>query len=649
MDRFYGFDLGDAESAVSRLTDNKEDSAGKPAKPSRDQRIPEVLSVAGAKSFITAYATTASGKLLIGENACYSADAVKRKLRFKSRFLRDPASHADVKSFAAGVLAELISSGELVQGEDCIFYIGCPAGWQKNTRELYRQIFERCGYPPARIISESRAAMVSACQSKHLQVGYDILSQPVLVVDIGSSTTDFAYICGGKEVEMQTAGEVILGGGIMDEVLLEEAINESSAPDKLRSFFAESEPWRNYCEFAARRLKEKYYADPEYWKDHDCTETVMIYYKGREKLTIRMDEEKAERLEKKGAKSLDGRSFYEVFHQSLLDVREHISGQQPELVFLTGGVSKLPAVRDWCLEVFPDSVIIAGSEPEFSVTRGLAWSGRIDADMKAFRAELDELIRSTAVEDIVLRHIRLLYRAVVDALVKPIMNRAALPVFERWRNGDIPKLADTEQEMQKEIEAWLRTEEAREILGKTITKWLKPVAEQLEEHTVPICVRHNVPYTALSLKSYFTASDIDIKVNARDVFAVGEVTLMIDSLISVFVGLLCGGGGIALISSGPTGIVAGIVASLLVLLLGKNKMENALLKAKLPRAIRKLVPRNSFKSRLDSASENVRERVLESLNKERNEEITTRLVNEISGQIEECLSRMAEVVEIPLG
>ena len=41
--------------------------------------------------------------------------------------------------------------------------------------------------------------------------------------------------------------------------------------------------------------------------------------------------------------------------------------------------------------------------------------------------------------------------------------------------------------------------------------------------------------------------------------------------------------------------------------------------------------------------------VYEHLEKEKNEEITERMVNEISSQIELCLTKMAEVVEIPLG
>ncbi len=253
MDRFYGFDLGDAESAVSRLDKTI-------------SREPEMLDICREKSIITAYALLPEGKLIIGESACYAPDAAERKIRFKSRFLTDPAASKDIRSFAAGVLGELYLSGELIKGEDTCVYVGCPAGWDRQAREEYREIFEKTGYPPVRIISESRAALVYACQSRHLQVGYDILSKPVLVIDIGSSTTDFAYICGGREVELRTGGEVFLGGGIMDEILLEESVRRSKNEKKIREIFEKSSAWKSYCEFAARRLKEKYFSDEEYWQ-----------------------------------------------------------------------------------------------------------------------------------------------------------------------------------------------------------------------------------------------------------------------------------------------------------------------------------------------------------------------------------------------
>ena len=637
MDRFYGFDLGDAESAVTRL-DKTEDL------------VPVVLTINEAKSFITAYALLRDGKLLIGEGACYAPDATKRRERFKSRFLVDPETSKDVKSFASGVLGELYLNGDLIKSDDCCFYVGCPAGWDKTAREEYRSIFEKTGYPPVKIISESRAALVSACQSKHLQVGYDILNRPVLVVDIGSSTTDFAYIMGGKEVELKTGGEVFLGGGVMDEILLEESLKASPNEGKIRKIFEESEPWKSYCDFAARRLKEKYFSDEEYWKDNECTQSVSI----RQglipvKLTLKINAEIADKLMNQKVERLSDKSFKEVFMDSLLQAKESMKEKQPELVFLTGGVSKMSVIRNWCREVFEDAVVVTCAEPEFSVASGLAWCGKIDDELRGFKEEVSALIDSTTVEQIVEKHISELYQDAVETMVEPILEHVALPISERWRNGEIEKLSDIDPVMQSEIDTWLHTNEARALLMQPVAKWLKTVSFELEEHTMPICVRHNVPYSSLSLNSFLSMSDIEINVEAKNLFAVKEITWLIDATISIVVGILCGGGGVALIANGLPGIVAGVVVSLLILALGKDKMQEMLLNSNIPNPVRKVIPKSYLKARIGTISKQVKDNLYEKLEQEKSQEISQRLVKEISTQIESCLTKMAEVVEIPLG
>jgi cell division ATPase FtsA len=637
MERFYGFDLGDAESAITRF-DKAKDIA------------PEVLTVNETKSFITAYALLRDGKLLIGEGACYAPDATKRKERFKSRFLIDPEAAKDVRSFASGVLGELYLSGELIRGEDCCFYIGCPAGWDKVAREEYRSIFEKTGFPPAKIISESRAALVSACQSKHLQVGYDILNKPVLVIDIGSSTTDFAYIMGGKEVELKTGGEVFLGGGVMDEILLEGSLRQSPNENRIRKIFEESDAWHSYCDFAARRLKEKYFSDEEYWSKNECKQSVSIHQGLLPvKLTLRIDPQIADQLLNQKVERLGNKSFKEVFMESLIQAKDAILDRQPELVFLTGGVSRMPVIRTWCQEVFSDAVIITSAQPEFSVASGLAWCGKIDDELAQFKQEISRLVDSSTVEQIVGSHISELYHDAVETMVEPILENVALPISEKWRSGAIEKLSDIDPLMQNEIDSYLHTDEARALLMKPVAKWLKTIAYELEEYTMPICVRHNVPYSSLSLNSFLSMSDIEISVAAKNLFAVEEITWLIDATISIVVGLLCGGGGVALIANGLPGIIAGAVVSLLILALGKDKMQEMLLNSNIPNPVRKVIPKSYLKARMDVISKQVKENLYEKLEQEKNEEISERLVKEISVQIESCLTKMAEVVEIPLG
>ena len=62
-----------------------------------------------------------------------------------------------------------------------------------------------------------------------------------------------------------------------------------------------------------------------------------------------------------------------------------------------------------------------------------------------------------------------------------------------------------------------------------------------------------------------------------------------------------------------------------------------------------MIPKSYLRARLDVISDQVKNSLYEKLEQEKNEEITERLVKEISMQIETCLAKMAEVVEIPLG
>ena len=172
---------------------------------------------------------------------------------------------------------------------------------------------------------------------------------------------------------------------------------------------------------------------------------------------------------------------------------------------------------------------------------------------------------------------------------------------------------------------------------------------KIEELTIPICIRHNVPYRDLSLTSYLSTSEIEISVDAKDVFAMDEVSWMINAIISVLVGMLCSGGGAAMLTSGFPGLVAGTSISLLVLFLGKNKMQDALLNADIPATMRHLIPKSFFESRVEQIRDSVQQNFYQNLREKQASEISERMVDDISAQIENCLTKMAEVVEIPLG
>ena len=473
---YWGFDLGDGESTLARVG-------------STGVSYPEIIDVDGKKVTITVWAVMRNGEVRIGENAARSAaSAVRSAARFKRRFLDVQSdSAALIRDFSARVFESLRDSGALVGGEKSnSVYVGCPAGWDAENRARYRRIFETIGFPNPKVVSESRAVMVGAIQSNSVRDYVDLRTKSVLVIDIGSSTTDFAYINKGKETEIRTGGEVSLGGGVMDELLLEASVQASGHEEDLRQIFSESESWLVDCELHARHLKELYYSRPAGEREEECRDSLLITYDEPVILDLVMNSAVSHRITEEPCPQLNGKSFRSVFTAGLREVRGSIGEEPPELLFLTGGVSRMEEIRSWCQEVFPRAVIYTDREPEFSVARGLAWCGKIDDELVRFRADVEQLISSSTVEAIVSGRLDDLYRAVLDHLLDPLLEKAVKPVLLDWRNGTITRLSDMEAALQERIKIYLYSEDAKACLYKPVTDWLLRISEELEPYTSEI-------------------------------------------------------------------------------------------------------------------------------------------------------------------
>ena len=591
MMNYWGFDLGDGESTLARVG-------------SSGVSYPEIIDVDGKKVTITVWAVMRNGEVRIGENAARSAaSAVRSAARFKRRFLDTQSdSAALIRDFSARVFESLRDSGALVGGEKSnSVYVGCPAGWDAENRARYRRIFETIGFPNPKVVSESRAVMVGAIQSNSVRDYVDLRTKSVLVIDIGSSTTDFAYINKGKETEIRTGGEVSLGGGVMDELLLEASVQASGHEEDLRQIFSESESWLVDCELHARHLKELYYSRPAEEREEECRDSLLITYDEPVILDLVMNSAVSHRITEEPCPQLNGKSFRSVFTAGLREVRDSIGEEPPELLFLTGGVSRMEEIRSWCQEVFPRAVIYTDREPEFSVARGLAWCGKIDDELVRFRADVEQLISSSTVEAIVYGRLDDLYRAVLDHLLDPLLEKAVKPVLLDWRNGTITRLSDMEAALQERVKIYLYSEDAKSCLYKPVTDWLFRISEELEPYTSEICRKYHVPDRSLEISSALSASDFHLleKLEAKDVLDGDSLTwtaVFVESIISLLIAMLCGGSGVVLVSEGPVGILIGFLVSFVVLLashaMGKKAIDEKIRNANLPLSIRKMALSN---------------------------------------------------------
>lgn len=626
--RYIGFDVGDGESAVAAY----EQGSG---------IEPIILPVYGSKSILSAVGIL-GGEIVVGERAYTDALADGLSVRFKSCFTYDTSRNDDIVHFVRGVVRHLQDSGAVKP--DDRFVIGCPAGWNATARARYRDLMIRAGIRDPQIISESRAAFLYAKYAKTVALDVDILNESALVIDIGSSTLDFAYIVDGRETGVGTFGDIALGGGLMDAELLRLMVEKSRDRDKIKAVFDESRSWYSYSEIQARRLKEEYFtrlaAEPEV----TVKKQLRICYDGVQKLQLTLDKTIAHSLIHNPLASLGGRSFHQAIESALKDAVRLTDTKPPRLVLLTGGASRMPFFRELCRSIFTDAAVICCPEPEFSIAKGLSYAGWVDENLRAFRKAIGEEVTEERIAGIARYAMPELQTEAVDALSDLLIDEAVLPIVGDWRHGKLATLDDMNARMQTRMEQVLVSPMAREALAPCMEKWLKGLGAKLQAMIDPICDRYEVPRKEMQL-NLTAAGTGNLALSTKDLTANHFVSTILTIVISVLTGLLCGGSGIALIASGPLGFLVGLVAGALLSLLGGDFIQKGITKANIPLLLRSKAMEKHL------ASDSTRKKIRDALDKElgdENGQFQQQVVSGFSRSFKSYVTAIAQAAEIPI-
>ena len=243
--------------------------------------------------------------------------AAEAKVRFKSRYLVDPSAAGDVRAFAQGVVAELTRVQPALMAEVARTVVGCPAGWGEGRREQYAALLESAGFPNVSVVPEPRAAFLYARHARGLRVSPELMRRSAMVIDIGSSTTDFAYIVDGHQQNVSLFGDTNLGGGLIDELILSHAVAQSPDGKALAEVFEECPAWRSYCELEARRLKESYFLDEEKWADAPLRRQLTVCYDEPLALELSIGGESVREMIREPISALGGRSFCDCLEDAL--------------------------------------------------------------------------------------------------------------------------------------------------------------------------------------------------------------------------------------------------------------------------------------------------------------------------------------------
>jgi len=602
---------------------------------------PVILPLCGVRSLLSAVGML-NGEIVIGERAYTDALADQLSVRFKSRYTTDPSSYEDIARFVRGVLRDLINSGSFA-GDDH-FIVGCPAGWDAAARARYRDLLVKAGVMNPQVISESRAAFLYAKYAHTVALDVDILNESALVVDIGSSTLDYAYIVDGRETGIGTFGETALGGGILDAALLRAAVENSRDREAIQAVFDECRSWYSYCEIEARRVKEEYFTRLAEETAPVVKKQLRICYDGMQKLTLEMNPETAEKLTTQPLPELNGLSFEQAVRASLENAARLTQDRPPKLLLLTGGASRMPFFRTLCQEIFEDAVVVSCPEPEFSIAKGLAYAGWVDDNLRAFRQAIQEEITEENIAVIANEAIPSLLPSVARILTDLILDEAALPLMEQWKRGGIRTLKELEKQMAERMERVLQSPMAQEALAPAVAVWLEGLTAKLQALIDPICDRFDVPRKQMKLD--LTASGAgQVAVKPADWVGLPMMGTVLGAMVTVITGILCGGSGVALVASGPLGFLAGAVIGAIASLLGWTAISEMLMKLDLPLLLRQIPIEKRLKS--DQNRRELEKRILDAISPQ-DSGFRRQLVSGFSSAFSAHVYMVAQAAEIPI-
>ena len=248
-----GFDLGHGETALARTRVN---ASGEPL----------ALDLGAGQSIVTAVGRDGDGHIAIGrEVISVSAALVESYVRFKHPdFDRRPAAAEGTRLFVRGVRERLLENNQVSNLESAKFFVGCPSGWGVKTKRTYADIIRSAGLADVQVIPESRAAFLYARETRELSDAE--LSGRVLVIDIGSSTTDFTF---SDRLNARVIGDFghtdigDVGAGLLDQALFEHAIEAQPDKERIRAYLAQHPGKRTEVDLKCRDAKHEYFNEKQ--------------------------------------------------------------------------------------------------------------------------------------------------------------------------------------------------------------------------------------------------------------------------------------------------------------------------------------------------------------------------------------------------
>jgi hypothetical protein len=538
-------------------------------------------------------ATVTYGQASLEDKA---AKGYRYHANFKPEIAVNGAARACAVDFFKAIRKEATRVGVNLIPEEDLVIIGVPSQSSPQFRETLRGVLQEAGLGTAEVVDEPKGVLLTDLGYNRLPLA-DILGG-CLVVDFGGGTCDFAMMRRGEVVA--SWGDMELGGRLFDDLFYQWFLEQNPGAGKSlakerREFYVLS--------YSCRLLKEDF--SETVARDPGASVSAEV---GRFGVVRDMTAESfmARAAAYRPSEAFVG--FAEAMGMGIsarlgagpVDIvgwftdllTEGLKDMPVKAISFSGGSSKWFFVKEICqriLKIEP-SKIMASPNPFGAISEGLAILPAVMNGLETVRGKMvagkDAFIR-TELMPRVEESLAGCAERLADRITAELFDGLITPVLRASRDRGL-KLSEVEDEVQDSIDGY-RKELAvlaenetnlaigglKAILQTKVQQWLDTFGLRLEGH---------LPSKAAG------GGQIEI---ARPLVAdnlAGPLVALANGLVSAWTSLLaasiCGGTGIALLHTGPLGLILGALGGLgmshLGLRLGHGRIQEMVKKRRIP-------------------------------------------------------------------
>lgn len=638
--KIIGFDLGHGETGLTWVrADNQENT-------------PHSLLINNRKSQITAIANHPQRGIIIGDMAYQISDASVFEIAFKNRRFDNFDYQKNIKDFVNAIYQHLIDTNQIQLKENNYFFIGCPSGWWKEEISTYEGILSSC-LPNATVVKESRAALMHAKESGIFTI--QELEKSVLVIDIGSSTTDYTLVKGMSDTPIDFGHD--LGASLIEKEILkktlechkqyrqgceeiiqlenylsEEEIWHLDEIEKLENIFKKSPLYKNRCELRCRKAKEEYFTYEDAY-EYNIVNVGSEDIQRKFKFVPLVNGQIIDAILNQPLPELDHKSWRTDFGDQLEVVKQKLDEQniQPSAILLTGSASKMSFVGEMCGKIFPELPCKRDGEPELCIARGLSRWGRVYLRTFYFMEEISQFLDnelSGIVGDRIPGFVDILAAELANGLVEEVIT----PTVKSWRDREIFTLKALESKIERKAKTWLTGSDANSKITTCLIEWLSTVQEEVRLKTDGISTKYGLPLGTLGDKTIDfgdRTEKIPTSISFEDL---SGISVFMGHLVALIVGVVLAGLFHILLFAGIIAPIIGII----MYFVGESVVKDR----DIPAWIRKFVSDKRIDDLARQKQPELQQKIQETLIKDPT--ISIKLANSISEWLKEAVKEQAD-------